>query len=307
LGGRCTGRFLALNAMENRVYDIELEDQTDHVVIKFYRPGRWSRETIEAEHKFLKLLHENEIPVVCPLTDPAGKTLFEINEVFYTIFPKRPGRLEPELNDEQKQRLGRFLARLHNVGSAVKKAPRITLHPNTYGRESLRFLMDNKLLPPSVEPHFKQLVNQICDQIQPYFEGVESILIHGDCHSGNVLWKGNEPYFIDFDDMLYGPPVQDIWMLSGGDDEYALKNRNDILDAYEEIRPFDHTTLRLIEPLRALRMIHFTAWIARRWEDGAFKMAFPTFGSERYWQEQIEGLSMQWEKIAYRENAHLYQ
>ena len=306
LGGRCTGRFLALNAMENRVYDIELEDSS-HVVIKFYRPGRWSRETIETEHKFLKLLLENEIPVVCPLADPKGQTLFEINEVFYTIFPKRPGRLEPELNDEQKQRLGRFLARLHNVGSSIKGAPRLTLHPNTYGREPLRFLMEKKLLPPSVAPHFQQLVNQICDHIEPFFEGVESILIHGDCHSGNILWKGNEPYFIDFDDMLYAPPVQDIWMLAGGDDEYALKNRSDILEAYEEIRAFDHQTLRLIEPLRALRMIHFTAWIAKRWEDGAFKMAFPAFGSERYWQEQIEGLSMQWEKIAYRENAHLYE
>ena len=201
--------------------------------------------------------------------------MFEINEDFYTIFPKRPGRLEPELNDEQKQRLGRFLARLHNVGSAVKKAPRITLHPNTYGRESLRFLMDNKLLPPSVEPHFKQLVNQICDQIQPYFEGVEYF-----CRSTETA------ILAMFSGRATNPTSSTSTICSMGrrsrisgccpeeTTSTLLKNRNDILDAYEEIRPFDHTTLRLIEPL-TLRMIHFTAWIARRWEDGAFKMAFP--------------------------------
>jgi Ser/Thr protein kinase RdoA (MazF antagonist) len=301
LGGRCTGRFLALNAMENRVYDIEMEEGP-HLVIKFYRPGRWSRATIQAEHDFLKALAAAEIPVVCPLEGKDGETLFEINQVMYTIFPKRPGRLEPELNAEQKARLGRFLARLHNVGATAKDKPRLKLGPDTYGREPLRFLKENKLLPPTVEPRYEQLVNQLCDHIQPFFEGVEYLLLHGDCHSGNILWKGDEPYFIDFDDMLYAPPVQDFWMLAGGDDEYAIQNRNDIIDAYEEIRSFDATTLRLIEPLRALRMIHFAAWIARRWEDGAFKMAFPAFGTERYWQEQIEALSLQWEKIAYRES-----
>lgn len=298
-GGRCTGRFLALNAMENRVYDIEMEGGT-RVVIKFYRPGRWSRETIQSEHDFLRALEAAEIPVVCPIADASGKTLFETNGVIFTIFPKRPGRLEPELNKEQLTRLGRFLARLHNVGAETKGAPRLTLNPQIYGRDSLKFLKEKNLLPLQMAGRFEQLVTEICDHSEPLFEDVENVLLHGDCHAGNILWNKDDPYFIDFDDMLYAPPVQDCWMLTGGDDSYGIDMRNQVLDAYEEIRAFDHSTLRLIEPLRALRMIHFTTWIAKRWEDGAFKLAFPTFGSDRYWQEQIEGLSLQLQKIARR-------
>lgn len=296
LGGRCTGRFLTLHAMENRVYDIELEDE-NHVVIKFYRPGRWSAQTIQAEHDFLKSLEEHEIPVVAPLSDSAGKTLFTIDGIFFVIFPRRPGRLEPELNPEQLTRLGRYLARIHNVGSSIKKAPRMTLSPETYGRESLAHLLKGELLPDNVAPRYQQLVTQICDTISAFFEGIENTLLHGDCHCGNILWRGDEPYFIDFDDMLYAPPVQDFWMLTGAADQYGMEMRKILLEAYQEIRPFDESTLSLIEPLRTLRIIHFTAWIAKRWEDSSFKTAFPYFGSERYWQEQIETLSLQLEKI----------
>jgi len=302
LGGQCTGRFLALNAMENRVYDIELEGG-EHIVIKFYRPGRWSRETIQAEHDFLKACAESEIPVVCPLTDDSGQTLFEINQVMYTIFPKRPGRLEPELKADQLARLGRYLARLHNVGATFKATPRLRLTPDAYGREQMKFLKDEKLIPGTFEAKYEQLVERICDYIEPFFKDKEYVLLHGDCHSGNILWRMDEPYFIDFDDMLYAPPVQDCWMLTGADDSYGLEMRNQLLEAYQEIRAFDNTSLRLIEPLRSLRMINFTAWVAKRREDGAFKAAFPTFGTERYWQEQIETLSFQYEKVAYRENA----
>jgi len=301
LGGRCTGRFLTLNAMENRVYAIEMEDGSQRV-IKFYRPGRWSREVIQVEHDFLRSLEENEIPVVRPMANAQGHTLFETNNVYFAVFPKRPGRLEPELRPEQLKRLGRFLARLHNVGSSYRQTPRVRLSPTTYGRESMRFIVDEKLLPDALRPRYEGLVNQICDHIEPFFNNVEYVLLHGDCHSGNILWSGDEPYFIDFDDMVYAPPVQDCWMLTGADDSYGMEMRNQLLDAYEEIRPFDHATLKLIEPLRALRMIYFAAWIGRRREDGAFKMAFPAFGTERYWQEQIEGLAVQFEKIAYREN-----
>lgn len=296
LGGRCTGRFFALNAMENRVYDIEMEEGP-RVVIKFYRPGRWSRATIQTEHDFLKKLEENEIPVVRPLADASGKTLFETNGVLFTIFPKRPGRLEPELNKEQLTRLGRFLARLHNVGATMPGLPRLKLSPTTYGRETLKYLKEKNLLPAHLGQHFETLINEICDVTEPMFTNVEYVLLHGDCHAGNILWSNDSPYFIDFDDMLYAPPVQDTWMLTGADDEYGNEMRRILITAYEEIREFDDSTLRLIEPLRALRMIHFTAWIAKRWEDGAFKLAFPNFGTERYWQEQVEGLSVQREKI----------
>src|SRR5262249_35434427 len=144
LGGRCTGRFLTLNAMENRVYDIELEGG-DHVIIKFYRPGRWSREVIQAEHDFLKACAENEIPVVCPLADSAGKTIFDSGSVMFALFPKRPGRLEPELKPKQLERLGRYLARLHNVGTTFKQTPRLRLTPQTYGRDSLQYVIGEKL------------------------------------------------------------------------------------------------------------------------------------------------------------------
>ena len=148
-------------------------------------------------------------------------------------------------------------------------------------------------------PRFETIVMQICDAMTPRFEGVEYVLVHGDCHSGNVLWNRDDPYFIDFDDMLYAPPVQDIWMLTGGDDDYGREQRRILLEAYEQMRTFDMTTMQLIEPLRALRMIHFSAWIARRWEDTAFKATFPDFGTERYWQEQIETLALELEKVRY--------
>lgn len=296
LGGRCTGRYIPLNAMENRVYDISMEDEENRI-IKFYRPGRWSRASIEAEHLFLKNAFAEEIPVVCPL-EKDGQTLFEMNGIFFAIFPKRPGRLEPELNDEQLKRLGRYLARLHNVGEKLKKLPRIELTPETYARKSVQVLKEMNQLPPgNLGAIFQQLVSEIADRSEPFFEGVERILIHGDCHAGNILWKGDSPYFIDFDDMLYGPPVQDIWMLIGGDDEYAMKNRDKVIDAYLEIREFDERTFKLIEPLRGLRLIYFSAWIGQRWEDGAFKQAFPHFGTEKYWQQQLEHLSLQLERI----------
>ena len=298
LGGRSTGRFYALHALENRVYDIEMEEGP-HVIVKFYRPGRWSRATIQAEHDFLRALEESEIPVVCPLTDKTGRSIFEINNVMFTLFPKRPGRLEPELNKEQLTRLGRFMARLHSVGASVKGAPRLRLDPQTYGREPLQFLRDGKFIPLELASRYQAIVTQICDAITPRFEGIQYVLLHGDCHSGNILWNRDDPYFIDFDDMLYAPPVQDIWMLTGADDEYGKEQRRILLEAYEQIRTFDMTTMQLIEPLRALRMIHFSAWIARRWEDSAFKASFPDFGTERYWQEQIEALDLQLEKVQY--------
>ncbi len=296
LGGRCTGRFLALNAMENRVYDVQMEDEPNRV-IKFYRPGRWNKDTLETEHHFLKALEENEIPVVRPMENATGETLFQAKGVWFTVFPKKAGRLEPELNPEQLERLGRFLARLHNVGATYKKSPRPVLSPTTYGRGALKTLLDLGLLPPTVAPRYSQLVDQICDHIDPWFGGRESILLHGDCHAGNILWQGNEPFFLDFDDMCYAPPVQDIWMLTGADDEDGKERKAILLEAYEQIRGFDPESFKLIEPLRALRMIYFNTWIGQRWNDGAFKAAFPYFGTERFWQEQIETLSVQWEKL----------
>jgi Ser/Thr protein kinase RdoA (MazF antagonist) len=158
-------------------------------------------------------------------------------------------------------------------------------------------LQEGHFVPKNLGARFEAIATQICDMITPRFENVEYVLLHGDCHSGNVLWNRDDPWLIDFDDMVYAPPVQDIWMLTGADDEYGEEQRRILLDAYEQIRTFDMSTLQLIEPLRALRMIHFSAWIARRWEDAAFKGAFPDFGTENYWQDQIEALALQLEKL----------
>ncbi len=297
LGGRATGRFQALNAMENRVYDVSMEDGS-HVIAKFYRPGRWTRAMIESEHEFLRQAVEAEIPVVAALKDKSGETLFEKEGILFTLFPKKPGRLEPELNPEQLKRLGRYLARLHQVGAQLGKVPRMTLSPQTYGLDSLKYIRDEDLLSPGLAGRYDYLVKSIVEKISPLFTSrFPSVLVHGDCHAGNILWNGDEPFFIDFDDMLYAPAVQDCWMLIGGDDEYAMKNQQILLEAYEEIRPFDPASLILMEPLRALRIIYFSAWIARRREDGAFKLAFPHFGTEKYWQEQVEILSNQFERI----------
>lgn len=294
-GGICTGRFLPLNAMENRVYDVELESG-EHRIIKFYRPGRWDRSTILSEHAFLLELEKNEVPVVCPLQKD-GETLLNIERVFFAVFPKKRGRLEPELNKEQLQRLGRFLARIHNVGAHFPKTPRLELNVENFAYKAFQALKNTGLLPINVEPKIEHLVHQIGTRISPLFSGVEMILLHGDCHAGNILWLINEPFFIDFDDMLYAPPVQDIWMLTGAEDEDGRQRKEILLEAYEQIRTFDSATLKLIEPLRTLRMIYFNSWIATRWQDGAFKMAFPYFGTERYWQEQIESLSFQLERL----------
>jgi Ser/Thr protein kinase RdoA (MazF antagonist) len=296
LGGRCTGRFLALHAMENRVYDVEREDQ-ENVVVKFYRPGRWSEAAIRAEHEFLAACAEAEVPVVCAQAGAGGRTLFEIQGIHYAVFPKRPGRLEPELPHDALKRLGRYLARIHDVGAAFRPVERARLTADTYGRESLALIQRENLLPPGLAPIFARCATEICDLVEPMLAATPYVLTHGDCHAGNVLWRDGHPYFIDFDDMLYAPPVQDFWMLIGGDDEVARKNCDVLLSGYTEIRPFDAGTLDLIEPLRALRMLHFSAWIARRRADGAFRAAFPDFGTEKYWQEQIETLYRQLDRL----------
>jgi len=284
-GSRATGRFLALNAMENRVYDVEMEDGTRRVV-KFYRPGRWPESTIQAEHDYLKALLESEIPVVTPMLDKDQKSLHTIAGVFFAVFPKKQGRLEPELNEKQLERLGRFLARIHLVGKNWKKVDRPTLSPQSHFLEAFQKLKDLNTLPDYLVPKYEDLVSQIFPKLDAAWKNLETSLLHGDCHSGNVLWKGDEPFFLDFDDMLYGPPVQDIWMLTGADDEYGKKQREILLDAYEEMSSFPWESLKLIPHLRTMRLMSYNLWITQRWADPAFKMAFPYFGTPRYWEEQ---------------------
>lgn len=302
LGYKTTGRCLGLNSMENRVYEIEVEDRDDRnrvhsLIAKFYRPGRWSQEQILEEHQFLLDLEEEELPVIAPLVHE-GQTLFQVPEyeIYYCLFPRKGGRTPDELNDEALEILGRTLARIHNVGAQRKALYRLQLNPTTFGRNNLELLKKLQVVPPHFAQSMDDAVNQICQLIDPLFENLSIHRIHGDCHRSNMIYRDG-PFLIDFDDMLIGPAVQDVWMIIPGDDEQALRDRNLFLENYELMRDFDYRTLKLIEPLRALRFIHFAAWMAKRWDDPAFKRAFPYFGSDQYWSELIRDLFHQVHKI----------
>lgn len=301
-GLRCTGRAMALNSMENRVYEIEIEldekpkNPSDRFVIaKFYRPGRWTREQIQEEHDFLQELADHEIPVVAPRRFHDGATIHEMKDakVFYTVFPKLGGRSPDELTDDQLAQVGRLLARLHNVGAAKPARHRMVLSPETYGIQNLKHLVDQGILPPDVKQAYAQTVETICRITAPWFAEATNLRIHGDCHFGNLLSGRESLFFVDFDDTVTGPAAQDVWLLVPGRDEYAKRQLGVMLDAYETMRPFDRRTLRLIEPLRALRFVHFAAWIGRRWQDPAFPRAFPHFGTAKYWSDQLQDLREQ--------------
>lgn len=309
-GFKTTGRVMQLNSMENRVYEveIELEEEPTSVsdnfkVVKFYRPGRWSREQIQDEHDFLWDLQEMEIPAIAPLKNTAGKntakknadqTLFESPQgLYFALFPKQGGRECDEWSDQLLEQMGRLLARLHNVGAAKKADHRVRLDIQSYGEKNLEFLLGSGRLPAEYAPHYENLAKQIFKISAPLFEGIKYQRVHGDCHHGNVLLGRSGPYLIDFDDMVNGPRVQDIWMVIPGRDDYSLRQRQTLLEAYETMSEFDRRELRLIESLRALRMIHFSSWIAHRYEDQAFKRAFPDFGTTQYWEKELHDLREQ--------------
>lgn len=300
LGLKVTGRCLTLNSMENRVFEIEIEPDapkipSDHFVIaKFYRPGRWSENQILEEHEFLIDLKRNDIAVIAPKKFD-GKTLFldKASNLYYCLFPKRGGRIPQEMTDEQLEITGRLLARMHNVGATKKANHRLHITPETFGRNNLNWLLESEVIPPHREGAYKDCVLEICDISEKLFKGKEQIRIHGDCHWGNMILRDEEISLIDFDDMLMGPPVQDIWLVVPGTDEESIIRRNILLEAYESMRHFKYDSLKLIEPLRALRYIHFTAWIAKRWEDPSFQNAFPHFSENNYWDIQINDLNTQ--------------
>lgn len=300
LGVRCNGRVLALNSMENRVYEVELDINLPpnapkweaFRIIKFYRPGRWSREQILEEHEFLLEATRADLPVVAPLTFPSGSTLEVLSElqIYFAVFPKVGGRLSDELTDAELEQIGRLLARLHALGSTKPFRHRSSLTVQSYGYDNLEYLRQHKLLPITVEAHFLRLAEQIFRATESWFQDVAYQRIHGDCHLGNILWLWSKCSVVDFDDSMMGPCVQDLWLLTPGRDEDSLRRQGVLVRGYASMRPFDQGCLRLREPLRALRMVHFTTWIAKRFEDPAFKQVFVDYGSERYWREQLIAL-----------------
>jgi Ser/Thr protein kinase RdoA (MazF antagonist) len=294
-----TGSLLALNSYENRVYQIG-EEQQGFLVAKFYRPQRWSDEQIQEEHAFALELEALDIPVIAPLADKEGRTLRHFAGFRFALFPRRGGHA-PELDDPDTQyRLGQFLGRIHAVGAVRPFAHRPALTPDAFGDESLRFLLEKEFLPAEYRGQFRELAEQLLGTVHQRFSAIpyRPIRLHGDFHPGNILWTERGAHLVDLDDCRMGPAVQDIWMLVSGDQGQMTRQLDEILAGYEEFFEFDRRQLSLIEPLRTLRLLHYAAWLARRWEDPAFPMAFPWFNTVKYWEEQVLILREQQQRLA---------
>ena len=290
IGGlRCTGRCIPLRAFENRVYEIELEDER-RLVVKFYRPGRWSRETILDEHAFLRELAEAELPAVPPMDLGTGATLAEIHGIYYAAFPKVRGRTLQEGDDELLRQIGRLIGRMHAVGAAHDAPHRPRLTVDFYVKEPLEVILAGKFISEPLAGRYRDIVLKIADAVATPLARARTQRLHGDLHWGNVLWGADGPILVDFDDCLVGPPVQDLWLLARGDSEEVRKAREQLIEGYELFREFDRSTLALCEPLRALRIIHMSGWIAKRWDDPSFQAAFPAFRTDNYWMAEYEAL-----------------
>ncbi|MBU6491633.1 MAG: serine/threonine protein kinase [Burkholderiales bacterium] len=303
LGVRCDGRLLALNSYENRVYQAGIEDGAP-LIVKFYRPHRWSTEAILEEHAFTLELAEREIPVVAPLVLD-GRTLHRHDAFEFAVFPRRGGRA-PELQDPDTLGwLGRFIGRIHAVGRTAAYVHRGTLDQRSFGSEPRDYLWQHDFIPADLREAWRSVVDLALEGVEHCFAragNVSKLRLHGDCHAGNILWTDAGPHFVDFDDSRMGPAIQDLWMLLSGERADMTRQLAEVLDGYQDFAEFDARELHLIEALRTLRLIHYSAWIARRWDDPAFPAAFPWFNTQRYWQDRILELR---EQIALMDEAPL--
>jgi Ser/Thr protein kinase RdoA (MazF antagonist) len=281
------GRLLALNSYENRVWQVGIEDDAP-VIAKFYRPGRWSDAQILEEHAFVDELVEADVPVVAPLR-LAGRTLHDFEGFRFAVYPRRGGRA-PELDRRGTlERLGRYIARIHTVGASHPFAQRPALTVEAFGGDSRAYLLDHRFVPEDLVAAWTAIVDMALAAVRRAFDRTrfDVLRVHGDCHASNVLWTDDGPHFVDFDDARMAPAIQDLWMLLSGSRTSMEEQLHELLEGYESFRDFDRGELALIEPLRTLRLLHYSAWIARRWDDPAFPAAFPWFGSQRYWQDRI--------------------
>lgn len=291
---RCDGRFLALNSYENRVYQIGIEDERP-VVAKFYRPQRWSDAAIVEEHEFSQELVAAELPVVAPLT-VAGATLHRAGPFRFAVYPCHGGRA-PDLDDfELLEQLGRLVGRLHRVGRTRSFSHRPGIGIDSYGTSSVDFLLTEGFIPGELRPAYESVAADVLAGVEACYlraGPTPQLRLHGDFHPGNVLADRDRLHIVDLDDTRHGPAVQDLWMFLSGDQAEQAPQLQALLEGYEEFHDFDARELHLIEALRSLRIIHYAAWIARRWEDPAFKLAFPWFDSRRYWDEHVLALREQ--------------
>ena len=282
-GLRADGRLAPLNSYENRVYQVWLEDGSSRV-LKFYRPGRWTEAQIAEEHAFAAELHEREIPVVAPeFTGTHAGFAF-------ALYPRRGGRT-PELDDPKVlEWIGRFIGRIHAVGGTRPFQYRESLTAKTFGHDARAWLLEHDFIPADLLAAWKAITEQALSAVESCYAragNAKGIRLHGDCHPGNILWTPDGPHFVDLDDARMGPAVQDLWMLLSGERAAMNRQLSDVLAGYEQFMELDRRELHLLEALRTLRLVHYSAWIARRWDDPAFPAAFPWFNTQRYWQDRI--------------------
>jgi len=299
---KALGRYVSnlcrpMNSYINRVYELADEDDVG-LIVKFYRPSRWRREAILEEHAFLLELAENEIPVIAPLMLSDNTTLGEAAGISFALFPKRGGRLVDEYSDDQWLELGRLLGRVHAVGAGRDARHRLVMAPEQSTRDQVEFLLARGHIPAELQGRFQDVTGAIIDMAGPLFTDAESIRLHGDCHTANLIYRPGESfYIIDFDDMCMGPPIQDIWMLLPDTPENCLVELDLFLEGYRSFRNFSAASLRLIEPLRAMRFIHYMAWCAHQFMEDGHSVIMPDFGSFPYWQREIADLEDQLERM----------
>lgn len=298
-GVSCNGQILALNSYENRVYQVGLEEGPP-LVAKFYRPNRWSDRAILEEHQFTIDLMEQEIPVIAPIIDSSGNTLLHYDVCRFSLYPCRGGRA-PELDDPgHLVQLGRFIARIHLLGAAASFQHRPGIDRETFVDQPSNYLLQNGFVPSHLALAYETLVSDLNDRIAACYASagdIANIRLHGDCHPGNILWRDEGPHIVDFDDCRMGPAIQDLWMFLSGDRGYMTERLADLLEGYCQFYDFNPSELHLVEALRTMRLIHYAGWLARRWYDPAFPMAFPWFDTTAFWEEHILTLREQLAKM----------